>query len=470
MRRMVRPNLCCARLFVLSLLSIGCCLPLAAQVQSSAGLTLEEAVQDALRDYPSIHASQETLNAAVAHIHLAQTAYLPHVDGLAQINRATRNTFYGMLLPNAIIPSLDGSPVNNLGSVWDSGAGLLVSWQPFDLGLRKANVDIARAEKDYAQASLNLTRFEVAVATADAFLTVIAAEQTQRAAQAAVDSWEVLLHNIHAVVHAQLRPAADESRVQSELAAARTQLFQAQQAFEIARASLSQFIGLPPAQIGLNPGKLLNQLPGENFAPTFQVESNPLVMQQHAQILQAEAQMKALQRTYRPQFLLQASASGRGTGLNTSDGSRLGGWNGLAPTTQNYGIGFTVTFPFMDVAAVRAQESAQLATLHAQQQQYRLVTRKLQADWDAARAALNGARRVAQNTPIEVSSAQTALNQATAQYKAGLTSIDNLAQAQRLLVQAQIDDALARLNVWRAVLQMETVEGDIQPFISEVSK
>jgi outer membrane protein len=124
----------------------------------------------------------------------------------------------------------------------------------------------------------------------------------------------------------------------------------------------------------------------------------------------------------------------------------------------------------MDVAAVRAQESAQLATLHAQQQQYRLVTRKLQADWDAARAALNGARRVAQNTPIEVSSAQTALNQATAQYKAGLTSIDNLAQAQRLLVQAQIDDALARLNVWRAVLQMETVEGDIQPFISEVSK
>src|SRR5579883_3272463 len=134
------------------------------------------------------------------------------VDGLAQINRATRNTFYGMLLPNAIIPSLDGSPVNNLGSVWDSGAGLLVSWQPFDLGLRKANVDIARAEKGYAQASLNLTRFEVAVATADAFLTVIAAEQTQRAAQAAVNSWEVLLHNIHAIVYAQLRPAADESR------------------------------------------------------------------------------------------------------------------------------------------------------------------------------------------------------------------------------------------------------------------
>src|SRR5579875_2927518 len=100
MRRMVRANLCYARLFSLSLLSIGCCLPLAAQVASSAALSLEDAVQDGLRDYPSVHARQEALNAAVAPIPLARSDYLPRVDGLAQNNRATRNTFYGMLLPN----------------------------------------------------------------------------------------------------------------------------------------------------------------------------------------------------------------------------------------------------------------------------------------------------------------------------------------------------------------------------------
>ena len=76
------------------------------------------------------------MNAAAAGIRLAQTAYLPRVDGLAQVNRATRNTFYGLLLPQGVIPGVDGVPANNLGSVWDSGVGVLVTWQPFDFGLR----------------------------------------------------------------------------------------------------------------------------------------------------------------------------------------------------------------------------------------------------------------------------------------------------------------------------------------------
>ena len=62
-------------------------------------LTIAQAVEDALRNYPSIRVTQEQMNAAAAGIRLAQTAYLPRVDALAQMNRATRNTFYGLLLP-----------------------------------------------------------------------------------------------------------------------------------------------------------------------------------------------------------------------------------------------------------------------------------------------------------------------------------------------------------------------------------
>jgi hypothetical protein len=44
-------------------------------------------VQDAERDYPLIHVTQEELNASIANIRLARTAYLPRVDGLAQFNQ-----------------------------------------------------------------------------------------------------------------------------------------------------------------------------------------------------------------------------------------------------------------------------------------------------------------------------------------------------------------------------------------------
>ena len=149
----------------------------AAQQTPPAEITIAQAVETALRNYPSVRVTQEQMNAAAAAIRLAQTAYLPRVDGLLQVNRATRNTFYGLLLPQSVIPGVDGVKADNLGTVFDSGAGVLVSWQPFDFGLRRANVAVAEAARDQAQAALNKTRYEISVAAADAFLTVLAARR-----------------------------------------------------------------------------------------------------------------------------------------------------------------------------------------------------------------------------------------------------------------------------------------------------
>lgn len=66
--------------------------------------------------------------------------------------------------------------------------------------------------------------------------------------------------------------------------------------------------------------------------------------------------------------------------------------------------------------------------------------------------------------------ARTTLQQATARYEAELATIDQVADAQRLLVQAEIDDALARLSVWRGLLGVAAAAGDIQPFLVEASQ
>lgn len=441
----------------------------AQQPPDPAGITITQAVEAAVRVYPSIRVTQEQMNTAAAGIRLAQTAYLPRVDTLAQMNRATRNTFYGSLLPQGVIPNVAGFPANNLGSVWDSAAGVLITWQPFDFGFRAANVAVAAAGRERAHAAVNRTEYDVSVATADAFLTVIAAQQTAQAARAAVDSWQVLLRNIHALVAAQLRPGADESRVQAELALAQTQVAQAGQAIDIARATLGQFVGILPSRLNLNAGNLVNQLPPERQDLPLQPTANPLAAEQSAAISQLQSQLRVVERTNYPQFIVQGLAAARGTGMDTN-GSRLGGWNGLAPTVQNYGIGITVTFPAMDRFAIRQQEAMQSATIRAGQAEYSVITTSLQAQFDIALATLKGARAVAANTPAEVSAASVALQQATARYRSGLAPLDDVAQAQRLLVQAQIDDALARLNVWRGRLQVEAVRGNVQPFLAEASQ
>ena len=435
-----------------------------------AALTVMQAVENALHNYPSIQVSQEQINAAAAGIRLARTAYLPRVDALAQVNRATRNNVFGLLLPQSVIPSMSGPVIgsNNLGTAWGSAIGTLVTWEPFDFGLRRATVAAAAAAQAQSEATLKRTQFEVAAAAADAYLTLAAAQETVRAAQAGVDRAEVIVRTTDALVGAELRPGADASRAQAELAAARTQLIQAQQAVDVARAMVSRFVGIEPAQLAISSPRLL-QPPPEESVPALDPAANPLAAEQSAVVEQAKAQLKALERSYFPRFYLQGSAYARGTGAET-DGRLLGGVNGLAPSVQNYALGFSVTFPALDLPSVRAREAAQSAAVRAQTARYRQIATDLRAQWNAAVATLQGARSIAANTPFQVSAARAAAEQATARYQSGLGNIDEVAEAQRLLTQAEIDDALARLGVWRGLLGVAAAAGDIQPFLAEASQ
>ena len=459
-----------------SALSIGLAIlvvsaPLPAQEAAPpAGLTLSQAVENALKNYPSIRISQEQINAAAAGIQLARTAYQPRIDVLGQVNRATRNNVFGMILPQSVIPSMSGPVLgtDNLGTAWGSAIGTLVSWEPFDFGFRQASVAAATAARTYQEAALKRTQFDVAAAAADACVTLIAAQEMVRAAQAGVDRAEVLGRTIGALVNAQLRPGADASRAQAELAAARTQLIQAQQAVEVGRANVSQFVGMDPAQITVSARKLL-QLPPERQTTPLDTTVNPLAVQQNAAVEQLKAQLRTLERSYFPRFALQGAAYARGTGAEIN-GTNLGGVNGLAPNFQNYGLGFTVTFPVFDFASIRAKEAGQSAAIRAETARYQQIAVDLKARWNAAVANLNGARRVAANTPVQVTAARAATDQAAARYQSGLGNIDEVAEAQRLLSQAEIDDALARLSVWRALLGVATAAGDLQPFLSEVGQ
>lgn len=436
-------------------------------------LTIVSVVQDAERDYPLIHVTEAELNASIANIRLSRTAYLPRVDGIAQFNRATRNNVFGALLPQSIVPSMSGPVIdsNDGGSVWGSATGLLVDWQPFDFGLRRANVQSAVDARDKADATARRARLEVSTAAADAYLTVLAAGQTKQAAQAAVDNWEILRQSVHALTSAELRPGADESRIDAEKAVAMTQLALAQEAVEMSWATLTKF--LTKAHDGspaLESSAALSRLPTimDEAAP-FQPAANPIMAEQKAVVAQSAAQLHAIERSWVPQFNLEAAGYGRGTGAELN-GQRLSGANGLAPNVGNYVVGLNITFAFMDYANIHARESSQASTVAAAQAREQLAGRELQEQFAQDEAALRATRAVAENTPIALSSAQTSFAQANARYKAGLSPIDDLAQAQRLLVQAQIDDSIARLNVWRAFLRLQAVRGDLQPFLQAASQ
>ena len=432
-----------------------------------APLTVQAVVDQAIEKYPATRASLEQVAAAAAGINLARTAYLPRADFFAQLNRATRNNVFGLLLPQAVIPPISGPVLgaNALTNVWGSAVGVLVSWEPFDFGFRRANIATADMARKRAEAGAERTRLEVATAAADAYLTVLAAEQTVVAARAAVRRADVFREVVDALVKNELRPGVDSSRANAERALAENQVIQAEQAAAVARAGLAQLIGPAATSAPMESASLLRlpaSLPPEPSLPS----DHPAAREQRSAVEESQSRERALERSYFPRFSLQGSTYGRGSGAH-ADGTTGGAFSGFGPSTGNWALGLTVSFPALDLPALRERRNVEKHHALAEQARYEQVLRDLQSRIDRARAQFDGARRVAANTPLVISAARDAETQATARYRAGLSTLIEVADAQRLLTQAEIDDALARLAVWRARLNLAAAGGNIDSFLKE---
>jgi len=434
-------------------------------------LQLNTAVEQALSNYPAIRAAQAQAAAAIASIDLAQTAYLPRADLLWQENRASRNNVFGLLLPQGVIPAISGPVLGTtgFGSAWGSAGGMLFSWEPFDFGLRKANVDAARATNAQANTGVEVTRLDVAARAADAFLTALAAEQAVRAAQANVERLEVFAQAVHVLVGNQLRAGVEASRADAEVAAARNLLIQTQQHAAISRTNLTEAMGQAStaiAPINLDAGPLLD-LPPSAAPPTPDWANHPLALAQQTAIETVKARERVLDRSYFPRFNFQSAVFGRGTGA-LLDG-RLDNGKGFYPDTPNWAVGLTISFPVFDLFGLRARRRLEANNELAEKARYDQTLLQLKAQDERARALIDGARRIAENTPIQLKAAQETELRARVRYENGLTNVTEVAEAQRLLAQAEIDSAVARLGVWRALLAVARAQGDLKPFLERVA-
>jgi outer membrane protein TolC len=443
--------------------------PLAVPAQEA--MTLVEAVHRSNATYPAIRSSIEQVGTASEGINLARTAFLPRADFIGQLNRATHNNVFGLILPQTVIPAISGPALgtNSFSSVWGSAVGALVTWEPIDFGLRKANVETARAVREKAAAEVTVTRLQVGIATADAFLTLAAAEQTIVAARSGVERARVLSEVIGTLAKNELRPGADASRSQAELALARTLLIQAEQSRDVARAALAQLLPADPETVSINATAVLGPPPPVAERAPANAARHPLALANEAAVAEVKAREKALNRSYYPRLYLQGAQYARGTGL-TPDG-RIGGQaSGLGPNTQNWALGASITFPAFDFFSIRARKGIEAHNERSVEAQYAQTLQDLTGEIEKAKAVLEGARRVAENTPIQLSAARATEQQATARYRAGLADITEVAEAERLLTQAEIDDSLARLGVWRAFLGVAAAAGDLTPFMTAVTK
>jgi outer membrane protein TolC len=451
----------------MALIAVLFCAPSSAQTTRPGRkvFTLGEAVDYALAHYPAVRAAMSQVSAAQAGVSAARTIYLPQANALWQTNRGTRNNIFGQLLPQSVIPPISGPvlPSADIGSAWGSAAGVLVAWEPFDFGYRNATVNVARSGENAAAAQANITRLDVAVAATNAYFALLASMQVTIAAQANVQRREEFARSVDVLVQNQLRPGADASRARADLAQARIRLIQAETAENSNRAGFAALLGISPDEFEVDSASMLSAAPPVALAESSSI-TNPLLAAEKARIEQVQARGRLLAKSYFPKFSLQTSVSGRGTGAETS-GLIDPGAAGLGLQRMNWAAGIQVTFPLMQIFSLRAQKRAEAANEEAERARYDQTAQDISGQVGRARAELEGANQIAQNTPVELSAARETAQQSHARYQAGLATIVEVSDAESLLVQAEIDDAIARLTVWRGLAGVAAAQGDLQPFL-----
>ena len=468
-RRVVRRQRWC---YSIGLVALACAVDPArasGQAGPSGPLSLNDAIDLALKNYPSIKETRARAQAAEEDVGVARTAYLPRLDMIWQENRATTNNVFGVLFPQSTIFSMTGPVLGTRSlsdSVWGSAAGVLLSWDAIDFGQRKANVDVARAQTSFAKTQAALTELDVASAAADAFLTVLAADESVRAARANVDRLQVFANAVRTLVQNQLRPGADQSRAEAELAVANNQLSQAVQLAEAARATLADAIGSPGTSFELSQGALAT-VPSLTIE-SMDVKTHPAARAEQAAVEVVEARQRALDRAYYPRVTLQSTIAARGTGADTPGVPSFG--NGLWPQVPNWAVGATVTFPALDFFSINARKRVEQQNELAERARYDRTIQTVTTQEMKARSLMKAAADIARNTPVERRAATDGESQARARYQSGLAGVTEVADAQRLLAQAEADDAIARLGVWRALLAAAQARGDLSTFIEQARR
>lgn len=436
-------------------------------------LTLRKTIAMAREAFAEVRATNAELSAADEGVGLAKKAYLPDGDIYLQWNRATRNNVFGLLLPSGSVPSISGPALDQTTSesTFGSVAAALVRWEAFDFGVRAAAVREAEALRQRAAMGLRVTKLDVALGTSDAFLILVAAESVVRTAAATVGRMEVFEESVSVLAENELRPGADLALARAELARARTELIRAEQLREEARTRLSEWLGRAGERVEVDGAELIASAPAPyERAPADEppeVMSHPFVARVEAELEAARARKDAAAKSSLPKIDLLASVYTRGTGA-LLDGTFQGGSKGLWPDTSNWALGVVVRFPFLDFPRSEQAKAIEAYKARAAEARYENAVQHLTAELERARIRLDAARRIALNTPFELEAARSLQTLARARYDAGLADALEVAESERILRRAETEDAVARLDVWRARFALAAAEGDLTPVLSQL--
>ncbi len=214
-----------------------------------APLTLQDAARTALESHPVIEAATAGEREAEAGIGIARSGRLPKLSWAESFTRSDNPVFaFGTLLNQRRFSEEDFgiAGLNNPDSIQNFQSLLKVEQILFDARRTKHAIRSARLAQDLSATQRRSREMDVLLGVVRTYFGVSLAEEQVRVAQESVRGADADLRQASSLFEAGLTTKADVLSVQVHWASAEQERIHAVNGLEVARAALSEALGLDP--------------------------------------------------------------------------------------------------------------------------------------------------------------------------------------------------------------------------------
>ena len=424
-------------------------------------MTLHEAISYAREHQPSLAAARARVEVALEQAQLPRAAWDPKVvlgaSALVGTNNNTTASYGGPM--SFFLPRIGGTPAN-ASAKWtpepSTMAGAGVVQEVYDFGRLSAQEDafdmFARAAQEDAQlADLDLTLY-----VEESFYAVAGAHAVLTASDAAVQRATAHRDFAKAGVDAKLRPPIELTRAEADLARFQVDRVRAQGAVTTAEAVLAAAIGAPDPAIDAGADDLTYPtFPALDATVRDLDQRDPSLRAARDTLQGQQAVTRSIEAELRPDISFMAGLNGRAGGTEVTGNATPYG-AGWVPDVPNWDAMLTLTWPIFDrTVNVRAETSRRIehvraAELDAQREALRGRAAQAYVDMEVSQSALPALQR-------SVDAAKANQDQADARFKSGLATAVELADAEALLTNSEIQLAIGQFQLARARARLARV-------------
>jgi outer membrane protein len=422
--------------------------------EATRSLTMTEALSYAHAHQPAVRAALARVSVQMAEAKIPSGQWLPTVGVTGQLFAMTANNTTATYVQPAFmdIPRIGATPARTTGSFSPYPSTLVgagVVQEVFDFGRIGAQRAAADALVDVEKHRADAERLDIDFGVEEAYFSVFAAKAIVKASDDAYDRARLHRDLAQAGVNSGMRSPIELTRAQADLARFDIGRVRARGGLAVAKSVLAAAIGAPdPAVDVAGEAPHPDEMPALAQALEMAQRRDPRLAEAIARLKAAEAQTRAVGAELRPDASLTATLSGRAGGAPPSSGGGANG-DGWIPNVPNWDVGLLLSWPIFDGMIVARRDAAR--SVEQVRRDEIDVTREQEiADIRQAHVQVQVARSALVALDNAVIAARANYDQADARFRAGMSTAVELADAEAIRTDAEIQLALGQFELARA--------------------